>query len=153
MFRNIIKGRLFDHPIHVMLVHFPIACFPAALLFDILGMLLQDSTLFLASFYVILLGLALGVPASFFGFLDYVKLGDRPQAFTKATWHGGMQFLVLVIFGMIAGIKYQIYPNMDTPETWQFIAMGCGVALMLAGNYFGGELVFTHKVGVDESND
>lgn len=153
MLRSILKGRLFGHPVHPMLVHFPTALFSSGFLFDILGKVLGDSSFYPASLYVILMGLGFGVLAAVFGFLDYVKLGDRPEAFTKASWHGGIQFMVLVMFGIIAGIKFQSYPDPAVPDLWQFIIMGCGVVLMLAGNYLGGELVFTHRVGTGEKEN
>lgn len=149
MWRSIFKGRLFGHPIHPMLVHFPTALFrPDFYLMS--GIFFQEPSLYLASFYVILMGLATGLLAGVFGLIDYVRLGTRPEVFQKASWHAGIQFMVLVIFGMIAGVKYQAYPNIVVPDFWQLLAMGFGVGLMIVGNYLGGELVFRYKVGVTE---
>lgn len=150
MLHELISGRLFGHPVHPMLVHFPTALFSAGFLFDIAGLVWGDQTLFFASFYVLLLGLAVGIIAGIFGAADFIKLADRPAAFRTAGWHGSLQFLVLIIFGLIVGIKFQAYPDLHPPGLLQMGVMGLGLATMLAGNYLGGELVFRYKVGIDE---
>lgn len=151
MFKELLEGRLLGHPVHPMLVHFPTALFTSGFLFDITGLLLDEPRLYAASFYGILLGLAGGVTAGLFGLIDLVKLGDRPKAFRTAGWHAGIQFVVLMVFGAIAGIKYQAYPAVEGPGMLQLSVMGTTLAAMLAGNYLGGELVFTHRVGMDHS--
>lgn len=150
MLQQLLKGRLFGHPIHPMLVHFPTALFSAGFLFDGVGIFLEEPTLFSASFYSIILGLLGGLAAALVGFIDYIKLGDKPEAFQKASWHAGIQFLVLVSFAIIAGVKFQAYPDLPPPFVWQLSFEGLAITAMLVGNYLGGELVFTHKVGIDE---
>ncbi len=150
MWRSLLKGRLCGHPIHPMLVHFPTALFSAGFLFDLAGILLNQSQLFFASFYVILLGLAGGLLAALFGLIDYIKLGSKPDQFRIASWHAVIQFVVLMTFGVLAGLKFQAYPAIGAPGTWQLIVMGVTLGIMLVGNYLGGELVFRYKVGIDE---
>lgn len=150
MWKQLIKGRLFGHPIHPMLVHFPTALFSAGFLFDAGGMLLNEPQLFSASLYAILLGLAGGLAAVVFGLIDYVKLSRQPQQLRLASWHAGIQFMVLVIFGIIAGLKFQSYPDLGSPKMLEMSIMGAAVVAMLIGNYLGGELVITHRIGIDE---
>lgn len=152
MLQQLLKGRLFGHPIHPMLVHFPTALFSAGFLFDIGGLLLADSSLFSASLYSIILGLLAGLPAALAGFIDYVKLGGKPKVFRTASWHAGIQFVVLMTFGIIAGVKFQSYPDVAEPGILLIGCSGLALAVMLVGNYLGGELVFTHKVGIDDMN-
>lgn len=152
MLKQLLEGRIFGHPVHPMLVHFPTALFSAGFLFDVGGLLLADSSLFSASFYSIVLGLLVGVPAALAGFIDYTRLGGRPEIFRKASWHAGLQFMVLMAFGIIAGFKFQSYPDVAAPGILLMISMGVALAAMLIGNYLGGELVFTHKVGIDDMN-
>lgn len=148
--KNIMQGKIFGHPVHCMLVHFPIALFSAAFLFDVAGIVLNKPVLHLSSFYVVLLGLTGGVPAAIFGFIDYIRLGDRPKVFSKASWHAGIQFVVLSAFAVIAMLKYRAYPGQAAPGLLQLSMMGIALAGMLAGNYLGGELVFRYKIGIEE---
>jgi uncharacterized membrane protein len=130
---------------------FPTALFSAGFLFDLAGILLNEPKLFSASFYVILLGLASGLLAALFGLIDYIKLGSQPERFRVASWHGGIQFVVLMTFGVLAGLKFQAYPGIGAPGTWQLIVMGVILGAMLVGNFLGGERVFRYKVGIDEN--
>lgn len=133
-----------------MLVHFPTALFTVAFLFDVSGLLLDVPELFQSSFYILLVGLAGGLLAGLFGIIDLIKLVSKPNLFTIAGKHAILQFMVMTIFGVIVGLKYGTYPQIVPPAGWQLALMGLGVAIMLIGNYLGGELIFTHKVGVDE---
>lgn len=153
MWKNIIKGRFLGHPIHPMLVHFPTALFTAGFLFDLAGLWLDESRFFAASFYVIVLGLAFGLAAGIFGMIDYMKLGDRPEAFRTASRHAGIQLAVLTTFGIVAGLKYRLYPDLACPDMVELTVMGAALVMMFVGNYYGGELVFTHKMGMDETGE
>lgn len=148
--KQLLKGRLFGHPVHPMLVHFPTALFSAGFLFDAAGILLEDPMLFPASLYTILLGLFFGLSAGLFGMIDYAKLTGKPGVFRKASWHAGIQVSVLLIFGAVAGIKLQEYPEITAPSLLLVMVEGVILGLMLFGNYLGGDLVFTHRIGIDE---
>ncbi len=150
MWKQIIKGRLFGHPIHPMLVHFPTALFSAGFLFDTGGILLNEPQLFSASLYAIILGLAGGLAAIVFGLIDYIKLSQQPRQFRLASWHASIQFAVFIIFGVIAGLKFQAYPDLGSPNLLEVSIMGTAVITMVIGNYLGGELVITHRIGIDE---
>lgn len=150
MWKQLTKGRLFGHPIHPMLVHFPTALFTAGFIFDASGILLNEPQLFSASLYVILLGLAGGLAAVIFGLIDYIRLSRQPQKFRLASWHASIQLVVLVLFGIIAGLKFPLYPDLEPPKILEMSIMGAAVIAMLVGNYLGGELVITHRVGIDE---
>lgn len=150
MVKQVFKGRLFGHPIHPMLVHFPTALFIAGFCFDAAGLLGCGEPFFRASVYCTGAGLTGGLLAGLFGFIDYVKLADeyREEVFVKASWHGGIQLLVLFLFGIVFGLRYETLTVMSEPRWFEMVLSGSGVVLMLAGNYLGGDLVFRDGVGV-----
>ena len=148
MFKEISKGRILDHPVHAMLVHFPVALFPLSFAFDLWAMLSDEPDLFRASLYSICLGLAGGLAAALFGLVDYLKLTGQQELLRKASWHAAIQSCVLMIFGVITGLRFLNYPESVEPGILQLIAMGIAIAAMLAGNYLGGDLVYRHGVGV-----
>ncbi len=150
MIKQLLNGRLFGHPVHPMLVHFPTALFSAGLIFDVGGVVLNEPYLYPASLYVIILGLGFGILAVVFGLIDYVKLVEDPKLFRKVSWHAGIQFVVLMGFGIIAGIKIQTYPDLMAPSPSQIAFTGIMTGLMLFANYLGGDLVFTHRIGIDD---
>ena len=61
---NFLRGRLFGHPVHPMLVHFPTALFTAGFLFSLAGYLFSDAGLVTAAFYSIGFGLVAGLAAA-----------------------------------------------------------------------------------------
>lgn len=148
MLRELIKGRLFGHPVHPMLVHFPSALFPVSFVFDLWGILGGDPVLFQASLYCMSIGLLGGLAAAVFGAIDYVKLTDRPSLFRKASWHAGIQVTVIMVFGTITGLRLQDYPDVPEPGTVQILVIGLAVVAMLIGNYKGGDLVYRDHVGI-----
>lgn len=152
MFRQLTKGRLFGHPVHPMLVHFPTALFSTSFLFDLAALAGFDKDFYTASVYCLCAGLAGGLGAAIFGLIDYNKLagknGNGEQVFQKASWHAGIQFLVLAIFGVIFGTRYEGLYEISEPGILKLILSGLGVLLMLTGNYLGGDLVFREGVGV-----
>lgn len=150
MFRDLIRGRFLGHPVHVMLVHFPTALFLLSFAFDVWGMITGDPGLCRASLYSMCLGLLGGVAAAGFGVADYVKLTGRESVFRKASWHAGIQTCVLMVFGVMAGIRLQDYPEPAEPGLTQLIVTGVTVLAMLTGNYLGGDLVFRDGVGVGD---
>ena len=150
MIKQLLKGRLFGHPIHAMLVHFPTALFTASFIFDVLGLYTKDLRFAFASFYCMATGLIFGVAAGIFGFIDYLKLvNSSEQVFSKASWHGGLQFCMLSGFGVLFGIRFQSYPDFILPGFLEMIISGTLIVLLLFGNYLGGDLVVRHGVGVD----
>lgn len=146
--KNILRGRLFGHPVHPMLVHFPTALFTTGFLFSLAGYLFSDTGVVTAAFYSIGFGLVTGLAAGFFGFIDYIKLADREPEFKKASWHSALQLLVMTVFTVIFVIKYREYPDLVIPGPASLSVMGAALVVMMVANYLGGDLVFRHGVGI-----
>lgn len=145
MLKQLLNGRFLGHPIHPMLVHFPTVLFPVSFLFDLAGIWTSGESFFAASFYCVGAGLGGGFMAALFGLIDYIKLTDREPLFRKASWHALLQFLVLMIFGIVFGLRYE---GISAPGLVELLVSGLGICLMLTGNYLGGDLVFRDGVGV-----
>lgn len=148
MIKELFEGRLFGHPVHPMLVHFPTALFTISFLFDVLGLYMDDIRFIFASFYCIAIGLFFGIIAGIFGIIDYLKLvKSGEQVFKKASWHGGIQFCMMSGFGVLLGVRFQSYPEFTLPGLIEVAVSGALIVLMFVGNYLGGDLVIRHGVG------
>ncbi len=151
MLRDLLKGRLFGHPVHPMLVHFPTVLFITGVLFDLVGLSGAGGWFHSASGACIGLGLGAGVVAALFGFIDYLKIDeekDNKIVFNKASWHAVIQFTVMILFGIQFILRYKQAAYFGEPNGIELLLSVLGLLLMLAGNYLGGELVFKHGVGV-----
>lgn len=146
------KARLFGHPIHPMLVHFPTALFAVSFGFDLAGMVLGNPEFHHLSFYLVGTGLAGGVLAGVFGMVDLTGI-KQGEIMETAIWHAGLQILVLTAFGVLFGLRLRQYPDLGSPGYGMIIMAGSAVLIMLAGNYLGGELVFRHGVGIKRDEE
>ncbi len=151
-FHQLLRARMFDHPIHAMLVHFPSALFPVSLALDVLARLGGGSAFAAAAFYAMAGGLLGGAAAVVFGAMDYFRLPATHAAWKKALLHALLNFVWLMWFGTLFGLRLKPYPLIESATTLEIILSGVAVAGLLFSNFLGGELVFRHKLGVIEDD-
>src|SRR5207247_6376956 len=103
---DILEGKPFRHPIHPMLVHFPIGFFILSLLLD-LGTLLFPDALNLprASFYAMLFGVITSLLAAVPGFVDYTDIRSDHPGKRTATAHMTLNLLVVAVYGINLGLR------------------------------------------------
>jgi uncharacterized membrane protein len=145
------RGRLFGHPVHIMLVHFPIALFPMGAVLDAASLYFKDPNLSIFSFYSIAAGAVTGWTALIFGAMDLLKISPENKAFSIGLLHGGLNLLWLFIFSISAGIEFSVYPNINLPSTGKLIAEFFAAAGMFYPNYLGGVLLLKYDVGKEKS--
>lgn len=151
-FKELIRGRFLGHPIHVMLVHFPSALFPTALLFDALAHYTQNGLYAFIAFYILGLGVASGVAAACFGAIDYAAIPPQHNAWKTASVHTLLNVLWITIFGTLFGIRMVEYPDIKITTLTQLLMNALTVSGLIFSNYLGGELVFRHHLGSIRSN-
>jgi uncharacterized membrane protein len=144
---NILKGKLFGHPIHMMLVHFPAALFPLSAAFALISFLLHNSELALFNFYIICSGSGMGWLALIFGVIELLQIQEMKAPFKIALIHGGLNSLWVSVFTILAGAQFKFYPIIPLPSLTQVIIEIVVVLMMLYSNFLGGELVLKHGVG------
>lgn len=148
--RQIKNARLFGHPIHAMLVHFPSALFPMSWLFDVGAIYFNSSCLSCAAFYSVAAGIVLGFVAAIFGSIDYVNLPPSHAAWNKASLHALLNVTWLIIFSILFGLRLKTYPSIAFASPPELILSTIAVAGLIFSNYLGGELVFRHKLGMKD---
>ncbi|AYB32212.1 DUF2231 domain-containing protein [Chryseolinea soli] len=142
--------KIFGHPVHVMLIHFPSALFPMDLVCSIIAYAYGLNSFAHASFYAMAGGVVLGGMAMLAGGADLLTVSkDKPQLVVKILIHGSINTAVVIGYSIIAFMAYKNYPAL-LPDSLLIMALkGALVALMVVGNYFGGNLVLKEKIGVD----
>ena len=141
------RVKLFGHPIHPMLIVFPLGLFSVAVLFDILYLIFGNPILPTVSFYMIAAGVVGGLLAAIFGFVDWLGLPSNSRAKRIGLWHGIGNFVIVVFFAiswLIRGGAANFVPN-SLALLLSFV--GVGMALITA--WIGGELVYRLGVGID----
>lgn len=144
------KGlRVFGHPLHAVLSDFPLALLMSSLLWDLIGFWRTETIWPAMAFWSIVLGLIAAMFAGFAGAIDYAALGANHRADGTAVRHMMLMLSALVPFVIVVLIRR----GADTPNSQtQIISLvleSIGVALLSAGGWFGGHLVFHYGVGRD----
>jgi nitrite reductase/ring-hydroxylating ferredoxin subunit/uncharacterized membrane protein len=137
-----IKG----HPLHPILVCFPIAFYTATLLFDILAVT-SDPAFLHTAFYMNLCAIVGAVLAAIPGAIDYfMTVPPKSSGKKRAAQHGLVNSTVLILFI----ITFIIRLSNDVPESRILIPIeALGFILTLIAGWLGGTLVYRNQIGVD----
>lgn len=137
-----IKG----HPIHPILVAFPIAFFMGTLLFDILGYIENNDAYWRTGLYLEIAGIIVALMSAIPGILDYCFIvPPKSSAKKRAAKHGILNIILLIIF---SGTWF--YRQSDSASPYLIlIAEIAGVVLLGISGWLGGTLVHRNQIGVD----
>ena len=133
------------HPIHPMLVPFPIVCFSLALVTDIVYW--RTSHLMWAEFsaWLLLAGIVFGALAALFGAIDF--FARREVRAQKPAWPhaiGNVLVLVLAFFNNLVHAA----DGWTSVVPWGLVLSALTVIVMLVTGWLGASLVHVHGVGV-----
>lgn len=140
------KAKLLGHPIHPMLIVFPLGLLATAVAFDIVGLASSDVSWFRISFWMIAAGIIGGLLSAVFGLIDWWAIPANTRAKNIGLLHGVGNVVVVLLFVV------SWFLRRPTPENPGGTALGLGfvaVALALVTGWLGGELVDRLGVGVD----
>lgn len=138
------------HPMHPMLVTFPIAFFIGALGTDITYWLLGDPFWARASTWLLGVGTLMGLLAGVAGAVELFSVaGIRRRA---ASWS---HFVVAVMLLAVEFINWvsRIRTPMHAVDAAALYLSTLGAMLVVAAGWFGGKLVFEHQVGIHDEEE
>jgi uncharacterized membrane protein len=140
------RVKLFGHPIHPMLIPFPLGLLGMALVFDLISAANDNGSLARAAHYMIAAGIVTGLLAAVFGLIDWlaIPLGTRAKQIGIA--HGLGNVLIVVLFAIVWLLRR------DKPSEASATALAIEVVAVLGAlvtGWLGGELVDRLGVGVD----
>ena len=140
------KAKLLGHPIHPMLIVFPLGLFATAVAFDVVGLVNNDSSWFRISFWMIAAGIIGGLCAAVFGLVDWFAIPSGTRAKRIGLLHGGANVIVVLLFI----ISWFIRRGGDEIPSAAALAFSfIAIVVGLVGGWLGGELVDRLGVGVD----
>jgi uncharacterized membrane protein len=139
------KVKFAGHPVHPMLVVFPLGLFATAVIFDIIYLVSDNSRWTEVAYYMIGAGIIGGLAAAAFGWLDWIGIPRGTRARGVGLWHGVGNVAVLGLFILSWVLRRE---NPDVPPTGAIVAGLTGVVISLATAWLGGELVNRLGVGV-----
>jgi uncharacterized membrane protein len=137
-------ARIGGHPIHPMLIPFPIVCFILTFVCDILYTRGQTGVAG-ATNWLLGIGLVMAALAAVAGLTDF--LGDKRIQGADAVKHmlANVTAVVLELVNLVLRLK-----NPDVIGSTGVYSSGVVVLILLYSGWKGGDLVFRHGVGVED---
>ena len=140
------RVRLFGHPVHQMLIVFPLGLLATAVLFDVIYLARHDEIMAAVSYWMMAAGIIGGLVAAPFGLIDWLAIPSGTRAKRIGAMHGGGNLIVVLLFVVSWFTRDTNYTPALASMVWSFL----GAILALFTGWLGGELVDRLGVGVDE---
>jgi uncharacterized membrane protein len=140
------RAKLLGHPIHQMLVVFPLGLLATSFFFDIGYLITKRAELPVVSKWMIVAGVIGGLLAAVFGLIDFLGIPGDTRARRIGLLHGAGNVVVVVLF--IGSFLLRRHQH-DVP-TMAFLLSAIAVGIALVTGWLGGELVDRLGVGVDD---
>jgi uncharacterized membrane protein len=143
------KARIASHPIHPMLVAFPIALYTATVVALIVHASTTDPFWYRAAMYTCIAGVVMAVITAVPGLVDLITLPAHSKARETGLRHAAFNVLALLFFAATGAVIYGNWSREKILADAAPLTLGIlGLASTLAAGWYGWTLVQTHHVGV-----
>ena len=134
------------HPIHPMLVSVPIGLWIFSFVCDLTFVLGAGASLwFTLGFYTMIAGTLAAVLAAVPGTIDMLSLSARPKKL--ALTHMALNVTIVLLYAVNIGMRITEPAVGGLPLILSIVA----IVLLAASGWLGGQLVYVHRVGVNEA--
>ena len=141
------KAKLLGHPIHQMLIVFPLGLLATSLFFDIAYLITNRAELARVAYWMIFAGVIGALLAAVFGLIDWLGIPAGTRAKRLGAYHGIGNVIVVAIFAASWWLRRG---DPSTPPTMAIVLSAIAVAIALVTGWLGGELVDQLGIGVYE---
>lgn len=133
------------HPIHPMLIPFPVALWTFSCMCDLVYILRFGDDLWNDMAFFSMAGGVIGaLLAAVPGYLDYRSL-EGPTVQRIARWHMAMNLFIVVLFA----INWWLRLGGQAGDILPFGLSVIGLAMLGISSWLGGELVYVHGIAVE----
>jgi uncharacterized membrane protein/nitrite reductase/ring-hydroxylating ferredoxin subunit len=140
------KASFKSHPLHPILVSFPIAFLIGTFVSDVIGKISGISTFWQTGYYLEIAGIVMGLIAAIPGLIDYLfTVPPKSSAKKRGLKHALLNVSHLILFF----IAFLIRINENPDTTLILILEAAGVILIFIAGWLGGTLVYRNQIGVD----
>ena len=141
------RAKLLGHPIHQILIVFPLGLLATAVVFDLIYLFTDNPTMATVSYWMTASGILGGFAAAPFGWIDWFAIPQGTRAKSVGLLHGAGNVVVLLLF-----IGSWLLRRGDTTKVPKsaFALSLLGLSLGMVTAWLGGELIDRMGVGVDE---
>jgi uncharacterized membrane protein len=148
------KASIGGHPVHPMLVPFPLALWTTSFLTDVLFYFRRGAALPLVAKFLLAAGCLGAVAAAIPGLIDWKSITHK-DVVKIANWHARLNVIALLIFAaslylrMNHGGAALVGYGLKIPVLLSLV----GVILISISGWLGGAMSFEHGVGVKPQHD
>lgn len=148
MIKDLLQGKWLKHPLHPILIHFPVGLFVLSLLLDLTNLIFGVSNaLVLAAFYTMSLGIIMALLASIAGLADWYDIRADHPAKKIATQHMWLNLGMMLVYALNINLRYPSLNDIQTPIL-PFVLSLLGAGIIGVSGYLGGTMVFDEGIGV-----
>lgn len=141
------KARIQSHPIHPILVAFPIGLWTTSFIFDLIGKASGELLYISASFYMIVAGCVAAALAAVPGAIDlFGTIPPKSSAKRRGYLHGSLNTLALLLFIWTA---WRRGGPIGVVDGLSILISLVAVVLIGISGWLGGTLVYRNQIGVD----
>ena len=147
------KASIAGHPVHPMLVAFPIGMWVTSFVLDVIFYFHRNTSLLLISKVMLACGIIGALAAAVAGIIDWLAI-KHPPVKRIADWHARLNIIAIIVFAI------SLYFRMRMGAHWVNYSLKIPFLLSLLGNvligisgWLGGALSFEHGVGVAPQHD
>ncbi len=141
------KAKVMGHPIHPILVPFPLGLLTTSVIFDVVYLLTGGARWAEISFWMIAAGVIGGLLAAVLGLIDWLGIPSGTRAKVIGLAHGLSNVVMVALFAMSWLLRAGAPGE---PGVLPIVLSFLGVGLASLGGFLGGELVFRMGIGVAE---
>jgi len=149
MIIDLLKGKWLGHPLHPILVHVPMAVWPAALVFDLLSRAgIGGNAIARTSFFAIGFGLAVALLAVPTGIVDWWGIKREKPAWKIGLWHMALNAVALILFAINFTLRLGMYREGSVVSNAPLILSIAGTLALFVSAYLGGRMVYAYGINV-----
>ena len=140
------RAHIKGHPLHTMLIAFPIAFFTGTLFFDAAGYWNGNEVFTQLAYYLQAGGILFGLLAAAAGLVDYMHtVPPKSSAKKRGAIHGGLNSFALLLHLFVWWSRQDAIEISLPLIGLELLSFGC----MLVAGWMGGTLVYRNQIGVD----
>ena len=140
------KASIKSHPIHPILISFPIAFFIGSLVFDVLSLMNGNTAFQTTAYHLNIAGVIGAVMAAVPGIIDFIyTVPPNSSGKKRAATHGLLNTTNLLLFVVVILLK-----RADSLDFKIIVGLeAIGIIILFVAGWMGGTLVYRNQIGVD----
>ena len=147
--KDFLQGKWLKHPLHPILVHLPTSLWPAALVFDVLGIMgIGGNASVQAAFYAILFGLGAALLAIPAGLADWLDIKPEKPARQLGLYHMVINISATVLWLVNLLLRWNDVGTATQVGTLPLALSIVGTLLLVVSGYLGGRMVYDYGIGI-----